>query len=351
MKIARERVCCFSDLHLGVHQSSYMWLDIALDFAKWTKQQLIDRGIKDIIIPGDVSDDRDAIAVPTLNYLPRFFQIFNDFNIFITVGNHDCYYNRRSDVHSLGALNSWENITVIDKITTITAHEKTITFCPWHSNIDEIPNSDIIFGHFDIQTFKMNGFKICESGVSPKQLLNKANLIVTGHYHLTQDRIYKNGVILYLGSPFELNWGEANSPKGVYILDIPTLKYEFIENNVSPKHKKIRLSELLEIGAVTDEIKKEFRNNIVKFLVDIEIKQAVLDGLISRFHLLKPLEMKIIYEYVKGYDSTDIHFEALGIDVQQDIHEFVQGLDFVENKDLVTQYLQTIYRRAEKVVV
>jgi len=350
VKINKKRVACFSDFHLGIHQASFAWHKISLDFVKWLKQELLAQNIKDIIIPGDILDDRDTVSVTTLHFLPQFFKILDCFNIIISVGNHDCYYNRRSDIHSLGVLNDWENITIIDKITTITAHNRIITFCPWHINLDDVPKSDILFGHFDIQTFKMNGFKINENGIKSKQLLEKGDLIITGHYHLTQERVYQNGKILYLGSPYELNWGEANSPKGFYILDIDKMSYEFIINDKTPKHIKIKLSDLFEEGAITDRIKKMFKGNIVKFIVDIETRQTAIDDLIAKFYLLKPLELKIVYEYVQKFKAEDMLFESLGVNVQTDLTEFVQNLDFVEQKDDIIKYLNDIYSRAERVI-
>ncbi len=350
MKFNKEQIACFSDIHIGVHQASSMWHTISLNYARWLRDVLKERGIKDIVIPGDVLDDRNEIAVTTLHYLPQFFRIFEEFNIIIVVGNHDCYYSKRSDVHSLETLDEWPNITVIDSLTTVTLHEKVISFCPWHTPIEDIPQSDIIFGHFDIQSFKMAGYKVNEHGVRSADLLNKASLIVTGHYHLTQDRVYKNGKILYLGSPYQLNWGEAETPKGVYIIDIDTNDTSFITNDVSPKHKKILLSELLAIGKLTKEIQDEFNGNIIKFVVDVDASQRTIDELVKKFYLLKPLELKIEYEYTQRFDLEDHEMEFQGVDVRSDMTEFVKTLEGIEIKEEVINYLIDIYERAEVLV-
>ena len=350
MRLIKEKIALFGDVHIGVHQASSIWHNISLNFAHWLKQELEERNIKDIIIPGDVLDDRNEIAVPTLHYLPQFFRILENFNIIISVGNHDCYYTRRSDVHSLETLDEWPNITIIDELTTVQLHEKIITFAPWQTPIEDIPSSDIVFGHFDIQSFKMANNKVCEGGIRSSALLEKANLIVTGHYHLTQERVYNNGRILYLGSPYELNWGEANSPKGVYLLDIDSLQYEFIENTISPKHRRIRLSELIEVGKVTDEFQEEFRNNIIKFIIDVDAGQPVVDALVKKFYLFKPLELKIDYDYIQQLYLEDEELVFKGVNVESDITEFVQGLEGVENKVDVINYLSDIYKRAEVLI-
>jgi DNA repair exonuclease SbcCD nuclease subunit len=351
MRIIKEKVCTLSDIHIGVHQASPMWHNISLDFAHWLKAELISRDIKDIIIPGDVLDDRNEVSVTTLHLLPQFFKILDCFNIIISVGNHDCYYSRRSDIHSLKSLDGWSNITIIDKPTTITAHEKIITFVPWFTPVESITESDIIFGHFDIQSFKMGLAKVCEHGIRSQDLLQKAKLVITGHYHLTQDRVYQNGTILYLGSPYELNWGEANTPKGFYIVDISTNKYEFIENKKSPKHRKVRLSELISLGKITDQIRDEFQGNIISFVVDVEAGQSIVDNLIQRFSLLKPLEMKIEYDIANNLNLTNnVQTENLGINIESDIAEFVKSLEVTTDKAGIISYLMDIYKRAEVLV-
>jgi len=40
MTLKNSKVCCFSDLHLGVHQNSSQWHDIAIEFGKWLKKKL-----------------------------------------------------------------------------------------------------------------------------------------------------------------------------------------------------------------------------------------------------------------------------------------------------------------------
>jgi len=348
MKLIKEQVALISDLHVGLHGSSTQWHKIILNFAHWLKETLLSNNIKDIIIAGDILDDRNEVPVTTLQQLSKFFEILDCFNIIVLVGNHDCYYNKRSDVHSLDLLDQWENITVIDKLTTITSHEKMLTFVPWNTPLDEIPNSDIIFGHFDIKTFKMNSRRICEYGINSNDLLTKADLIITGHFHLTEARKYSNGTIVYLGSPYEQNWGEANSPKGIYLLDIPTKNANFIPNLQSPRHRKVRLSELIAVGKLTSTIKKEFADNIVSFIVDAKANPQMIESLINKFSLLKPLELKVEYSTIGNIEVIDeIDFVFSGINIQGDIEEFIKNLENFDKKEELTNYLQEVYKKVE----
>lgn len=344
MKIIKNKVGIVGDIHLGVHQSNNMWHDTGIGFANWLKQTLTDKNIKDIIFLGDILDNRNEVSVVTLHTFYKFFKILEDFNIIIITGNHDCYYSKRSDVHSLGTLNDWSNIEVIDKMLSINQFNKNLTFCPWNTQPQDIPLSDIVFGHFEINTFMMNGKHVCEHGVDAQTLIEKSPIVISGHFHRTEERTYKNGKIIYAGSPYEQNWGEYNDPKGIYTLDLHDNSIEFITNTISPKHIKIRLSELLAVGKITDNIKREFNHNIVNFIIDTPTDQKIIDVLISKLYTLSPFSLTV--ENIlndQNIISSDDEMKFEGIDIKGDILAFVKTLDEVENKDNLINYLIEVY--------
>ncbi len=346
MKINKHKVALIADPHLGLHISSSVWHGISLDFALWLKQTLMDHDVTDIIILGDVIDNRNEVSVTTLHTVYKFFKILEDFNIIIDVGNHDCYYSKRSDVHSLGTLNDWPNIEIVDKAVTVNMFNKTMTFCPWNAPLDTLPKSDILFGHFEINTFKMNGGHVCGNGVDSQSILEKAPLVLTGHFHRTEERSYKNGRIIYVGSPYEQSWGEYGDPKGIYLLDLHDNALEFIPNTKSPKHIKIRLSELLAVGKITDNIKSEFSGNIINFIIDMEVDQKVIDTLLTKFYALNPVSIKTENLLLtQNIVSVDAEMKFEGVDVKADIVNFIANLEGVENKNELTNYLVNAYDR------
>ena len=62
-----KRICIVSDIHLGIHQNSLLWHNIALKWAKWLKKELKQKKITDIIMCGDLFHYRDEVAVNTLH--------------------------------------------------------------------------------------------------------------------------------------------------------------------------------------------------------------------------------------------------------------------------------------------
>lgn len=341
----KNKIACISDLHYGIHQNSSVWHTICFDHAKWFKQQLIDQNIHDIIIAGDVYHNRNEISVNTIHVVNRIFKLWQDFNIIIIPGNHDAFYKDRSDIHSLGLLDGWDNITVLDQPTSFVSNSKTLGFCPWAGDLNLLPRCDVIFGHFAINNFKIAPTKICESGIEPDTLLDKAQLIITGHFHTSDERVYKKGKIRYLGCPYEMYWSDYGDKKGFFILNTNDLNLSFVENKVSPKHVRIRLTNLINEGKINDNIVKDINNNIVSFMIDKEVDLDKLELLSTKLRSFDPLSFKVDYEYMsKEIDISSLSANMRGVDIPSSINEFVNLLE-IEYKQEVIDYVTDLYNQ------
>ena len=345
MKLFKEKICCVGDIHLGVHQASSMWHTISLNFARWLRKELKEQNIKDIIITGDVLDDRNEIAVTTLHYLPQFFRILDDFNIIILVGNHDAYYKDNSTVHSLSILKSRKNITVVDKPIVQNVFDKTIGFCPWGTPISQVPKCDILIGHFEIQNFNFNTTKICEFGIQSNDLLSKSKLILSGHFHKRQHRKYSNGEIIYTGNPFQMDFNDIQDQKGFYILDLSEkhVKYEFIENNISPIHVKVNLSHLEKLKKLAKD--KGWSNLAIKIIIDKDIKTNLLDKIIASINFEAPFSLTTDYLNKFNIGDNIILTNELGdLKIKDCIIEYIESLD-IDNKEDVIKKTVHLYNQ------
>jgi DNA repair exonuclease SbcCD nuclease subunit len=245
--ISKPKVAIFSDLHLGIYGNSYEWHKIALFWAKWISKELAKKKIKDIFFLGDFFHNRSEISVQTIHVAAEVLTHFKDFNIIMLVGNHDAYYKNRSDVHSLGFLKGFPNITIVDEQSYfIHAYGKQLEFVPWNYDMSD-DKVDYLFGHFEIQSFKMNNFKVCDHGLSPTKLINKSTNVFSGHFHNRNEKKYAGGSIHYVGNTFPMDFADVDNQKGYYILDIETDELEFFPNTVSPKYKKILVSKLKDV--------------------------------------------------------------------------------------------------------
>jgi len=345
----KPKVAIISDLHLGIHSNSSFWHEIAINWANWLKKELNDKKITDIIFCGDWHHNRSEISVSTLQVSADILDIFKDFNLIAITGNHDIYFKHRTDVNSLSIFKNRKNVTIFESVYTLNAFDRIITFCPWNTAIADIPKSDIIFGHFEIVSFKMNTFKDCEEGFNIPDLLYKAPVIISGHFHHRHEKQYDSGRILYAGNPFQMDFGDAGNTKGYHILDLDNLKYEFIENKISPLYERIYLSELVKAGGFTEKIKKIFNKNIVKLKVDQNICQDDMNILIKKLNLLSPQALTVDYDinFNRILDNNKEKQDLSGIDIEQAIIEFTNLLD-IKNKEAIINYTIDLYRKCKQ---
>jgi DNA repair exonuclease SbcCD nuclease subunit len=345
MKLKNKKIGSFSDIHLGLGQDSEMWHEVSLNFAKWASQKFLEEGIDDIFIPGDIFHNRNEISVETLSIAKQFFDYFKDFNIIISTGNHDSFLKNDSNINSISIFDGWKNIKIVDKTPLIleTDFNKKITFVPWGYDIEKLEKVDIIFGHFEIVSFYMNNYKQCDHGLSYSNLFNKAKLIVSGHFHKRDHRTYKEGDIVYLGSPYQQNFGAVAEDKGIYIFDLEKHSFSFIENTLSPKHYKISAKKLINDEYEVEELKKIIHNNIVALVVDLKIEHDIILGLNTKINNMNPLVYRL--EYLENEEdiqkiSNEENFNSG--DLLKDIEEYINTLD-IDHKKEVVEYLKEMY--------
>lgn len=319
-----EKVCILSDLHIGNNKDNDKFHKIVLDFANWLKENLEQRKISTVIIAGDFFHNRSFITLQTLDVGHRFLDILSDMTVFITAGNHDALFLNNSNVTSISIFKKRKNVHIIDEITTIDG----ITLCPWGTEVSDIPESKIVIGHWDAQSFEMSAGKISTHGIKVSDLMNKCECAFSGHYHKPQIRLYNNKPFRYLGSPYQLNWGESGEDKFVYILDTQTFKVDKIHNDKSPRFEYIN----------SDSDLHKVENNFI--CVELEHSDH-FNSTILKYENLKALSIKTIMP-VKKYcdeDSTSIGSVLANqykpTSVHSAIDDFVSVLDLSEEEKII----------------
>jgi len=331
------KVAIIADLHMGVHQNSVEWQNIVNDFGHFLAQDLKQKKIDTIFILGDLLHYRDEIAVNTIHSLSVLLQYWKDFQIVIFPGNHDCYFKDNSEIHSLSILKGYPNIVVLDTLTTVDLYGKTCTFCPWGTTPYDIPLSDFIFGHFEISSFKLNEYKTCEEGISPRSLLSKSRNIFSGHFHTRQVRGYDQGTITYVGSPYHMDFGD-HGERGYHILNIDTEEIEFIENKLSPKHIVVKTSE-------NNWRDPELENHFVKLIIDTEDAEDP-EKLIKEICDYKPRNITVDYNIKNKKIQLETEIEFTNIHIENSIRDFVENLD-IKNKKEVADYTINLYNKVK----
>lgn len=322
--IKKSKVAIFSDLHLGIYGNSEVWHSVALKWSTWIAKELSDKKIKDVFFLGDFFHNRSEISVQTIHVASQILDNLSDFNIIMIVGNHDAYYKNRSDIHSLALLNGHKNLTIVDKTLTISEFDKELLFVPWNADLPD-GKFDYIFGHFEIQNFKMNNFKVCDHGMSAMDFLaSKTDTVFSGHFHNRNSKKYNEGQIHYVGNTFPMDFADVSNIKGYHILDLEDGKLEFFENTVSPKFKKIFLTKLKQYT------KDDYKNNIIKLIVDIEATEKQVEKVQTYIAKFKPFQFNTEYnttsKTVEDVESID------SIDLMDSMVEFIDQLKLEDEK-------------------
>jgi len=332
-----------ADIHLGVYQDSALWHTLALNYAKWLASTYKSLGIKDIVISGDIFHNREKVSVSTIHTAAEFFKVLEDFNIIAIAGNHDAFYRDRSDVSSINILKGWNNIHVVLDTEVIEFEGKTIAFVPWGAELSKIPKCDIMFGHFEINSFAIARDQICTHGENATSLLDISPFIMTGHFHMAEQRKYEKGRIIYVGSPFELNWGEAYTPKYAWMLDITTITPRAIENKFSPKHYKLKSS---QIRLQLEDFKSDIAGNFISILIDEEIPITEVELLQAKVSAIKPIEVRFDYQINNEIVLDDMEGDFEFIDMGKTFKEIVEKLsEKTEKKQKVLNVLLDYYRQ------
>lgn len=339
-----NRVAIFSDLHIGVHCNSTLWHKTALQWADWFVGELKRLKIKDVIFCGDFFHDRDAVAVNSMHVACQILDKFKPFRLFMIPGNHDCYYKEKADIHSLSMFSGWQNICVFDRVQEIHIGNKHACMVPWGFDINDIPKCDLIFGHFEIQTFKMNSFRVCEHGFNIRDLLHKSSTIITGHFHFRDDRVFESGTIKYVGNPFQMDLNDSCNSKGFYVYDSQQNEFEFYENTHSPLIYKLQLSNLVANDIGVEQLRSLCKGNIIRFIIDRVVSTEDADYLVAKINSFKPLQLSVDYNNAAAMPGIEDRKDLSGVDVEQAIADFITMLD-VDNKQEITQYCLQLYKK------
>ena len=333
-----NKTCIISDLHLGCHCDSEHWHNITLEWGRWLKNDLELNNIDNITICGDFFDNRNEIGVKTISVAGELMDILRDFNITMITGNHDLFYKNRNDVNSISIFEGRTNITIINELTLDKIGDKHIMYIPWGSDISKAPTADIIFGHLEINGFKMMPGRVAEGVTPPTDLTSLAPLVFSGHFHLREERKYKSSEIIYVGSPYQINWGEATNNPGYYILDIDNLSYTFHENTISPRHIKMT-TKRLKLNNIS--------GNIIKVEIDASIGEDKIEEIKSKVFSNNPLEVQ--FDILRTEPSLDGNVTySLNVDIAEVMMDFVDKLEVEEFKNEVKDKLIELYDKYKK---
>jgi len=196
---------------------------------------LKENDIKTVIHAGDLMDRRKFVNFNILSQIrTRFMDRLRDEGIEMhcILGNHDVYFRNTNEVNSVRELFA-NDLTIYEEPQVVNFDGLDIAFLPWvnKENYDQsmefIKTADAPFlvGHLELQGYDVIRGVQYDDGMNP-DIFKRYEQVLTGHFHCRQEK----GNIYYLGTQYQITFGDLNETKGFHILDTDTRELEFIPN-------------------------------------------------------------------------------------------------------------------------
>lgn len=341
-----NKIAIINDTHFGVRNDSSFFLEKCLSYFENTVFPYIkENNITQMIHLGDFFDRRKYINFNTLSEVRRRFleKIPKNVHFHIILGNHDTFYKNTNDVNSLKELfRGYSNITLYDTPSTIEINGLNISLIPWINDSNKVEyydyiqncSSSILMGHFEIMGFEViNGVKH-HSGIT-ESAFNKFEMVLSGHFHIKQSR--KN--IHYLGTQYQMNFGDANTLKGFHILNTNTRELEFIEN-VDNIFNIIYYDDSSIIENILNGNISQYKNSFIKVIVKCKNKPFLFDKYINNLYSIETQEIMIIDDYSEKIQNSliDITEDTVSI-----INKEIDSLENNLNKDKLKLIIKNLY--------
>jgi DNA repair exonuclease SbcCD nuclease subunit len=283
-----------------------------------------------IVIPGDFFHTKWQLSTEALikanNIMNSLLEVTS--NVVIIRGNHDSASSMELDVNLCENYKKIPGVIVVNDTSYIDIGggarlhfvayaegeelKKRIHNCKVGKPNDE--QIDILFGHFAVQGFKMNGDYEDKDGLKQTNLLNAFKQVFLGHFHGHQHA----GNVWYISSPLQSKHGDEASKHGYMFYDTKTDEAEFVENKLSPKFITYDMTKQNVRDALS------LKNHYIRFIVYKHVSRD----------LLTSVRQKLL---VNNYD-VEYKFN-----IKDDVLQFTSMDGFVDLKHYSIDELFTIY--------
>ena len=339
------KVAIITDTHFGARKGSKHLHDyFELFYRDVFFPSLEEHQIDTVIHMGDIFDSRKAIDLQTLEWSKRvILEPLKKYKVYLTIGNHDCYYKNTNNVNSPELLlRNYPNIEVHTKATEVIVDKLKILFLPWinSENFEETEKlikktkAKVAMGHLEVNGFKATRGHMMENGMDSK-VFNKFEKVYSGHFHTRSN----DGKIYYLGNPYEMFWNDVNDPRGFHIFDTETHTHTSIDNPYKLFYNIYYEDTNYKLFNAT-----EYANKIVKLIVRKKSKPKDFEKFIDKLYGVGVQDLKII-ENFDIQESTDFEIEeeenTLAI-----LNRYIDESESSFDKSIIKGIFQDLYRQA-----
>lgn len=201
--------------------------------------------IPKIIIGGDILHGKSIIYAIAQEIMLTYFHTYEEKLEFIVIdGNHDISSKGSEAISALRSLQTVNNVLWVP-FNEINKIDPNILLIPYSTNLPSLIKSNkakILISHFGLSEGVLNSGMSIVSNVSMKDLREKYELVLLGHYHKPQKIISDGVTVYYAGSLIQLDWSEKNEEKRFLVVDSDTLHVDSIPITQYKKHIQIEIT-------------------------------------------------------------------------------------------------------------
>ena len=348
------KVAIINDTHFGARNDSPVFLDHFISFFEnQFFPYLKDNNIDTVIHLGDFFDRRKFINFNTLNktrskVMERFET--EGIDLHVLVGNHDTYYKNTNKINSLKEIvkDRYSKITVYEDPQVLELDGLCVGLVPWinsencDSTIDFLNTCKcpIIMGHFELNGYEvMKGVKF-DGGMSDK-CLRRFEMVLSGHFHGKSE---KNNVI-YLGTQYQITFGDVHEQKGFHVLDTQTRDLEFVANQ-DQMFYTIEYDDTDEkaVKSLINSVNETLSDKYVKVVVLNKNKHHLFDAFLEKLYEVNVSDISVIEDFndeVQDEEKLDLAQDTLTI-INTEL-ENLEDIDLDELKRIMrTLYMESL---------
>lgn len=342
-----KKLAIVGDLHFGVRNNSQQYLRYQSEWIENELKSITDKHkCESVIFLGDVLDNRVSLSPLILKEVRRLFKLLAERyeNVFVLLGNHDIYYRNTRDVHSLEFLQDQGVVLIEDPLELEMGSKKSIIL-PWLTKDDEDVHNKLVsnkydycFGHLEINNFEMIKNVVEKDGLR-QDLFDNCGRVFSGHFHLRREAKQ----ISYVGTPYEMDWGDYGETKGVTVLDIESGKETFVETKKAPIHVRLNTKDT-KLSKVT---KKIISNNFVQLKFHEGITEVERIDFIEKINSLEPLTFSTDEGDGYSFDTDDSTLDSSIKDTMGFLTEYIDLVGVPEelDKKVVLEKLNVLHEK------
>lgn len=343
------------DMHLGVRNGNRHFLNFQLGWFRKTCKAIKEAGIKIIVQPGDMYDNRKMLDVLVGQVSKReIAKVLEEFDLtmVISVGNHNIFHRDSNEVTNLWHLEDNHRIKIV--YDTLVLNEELMVV-GWinkenHDRVmAEIQSTPAPYciGHFEFDGFPMYKGLMATHGMSYSNF-KKFKRVMSGHYHTVSD--------VYIGSPYHLTWADYpdGQERGWFIFDSEANTLEIQRNS-----KEDTLFHIMEYdpSKAVDEIDfTPLIGKINRVVVKDQGDTRRYNRFLAALKELDVIECKIVDQTIvtqatkEGKEAIDVDVSKLMTNMRSSLGEYASSLaSTVEGADVSrTQNMMiNLYERAQ----